>query len=554
MSEEISGSNATQAGPSPRAWLRLLGAWSLAVGLLVVAAWPVIATVTPETFATVINLSKRAKVQIKSAYPDIEASADGKYVATVWSRGYDADPKTKDYGYIFLKSALTGTHTSADGWENQVKVFTPTTEEWGVRPRAVFDPNDSGKLYVTWVGCSVTRIPSSPPYASVSYQCDTIMAATCTLTGTDQCGSQETVYIESHTSPSLATPDIAADSGRRLHVIWKNETLGSGATQGIQYSRKSGGSWSAPVPVGGTDLSSYNPALVWGSVGDTDGRLHLVWYQFNDNLDFRYVRYSADNPGVDGWSASPTTRWVAPSFIAQFTGGTGEEYIKPSVAASGASVYIAWDAHRNDTSPEEFVLAYDWSTDSGANWQDPDLGSYNSATCSTAGDGDGCGIPNAKLFGSNPTYESPWQYSQKNTIAEERTLRPTVAISGAVPALAWHYMKHDIDGGDNTAYVIVYQESITASGSINWTTDPLTITQDINYDTATGTAYDDSANPDLAMAPGSGVHIAHMGAWGGERTDPDSDWDIYYRGDIKTDNSTDGASGIYLPIIKKNAQ
>jgi hypothetical protein len=551
--QEMSSSSAAQPGPSPRAWLRLLGAWSLAIGLLIVAVWPVIATVTPETFATVINLSKRAKVQIKSAYPDIEASADGKYVAVVWSRGYDADPKVKEYGYIFLKSAVTGTNSTSDGWENQVKVFTPTDELWGgTKPRVVFDPNDSGKLYVTWVGCDVTKIPASPPYSSVSYQCDAIMAATCTLTGADQCSSQETVYTELHASPSLATPDIAVDKSGQPHVIWKNETTGTGAAQGIQYSRKSAGSWSAPVTVVGTDLSSYNPALVWGGGPSGNGRLHLIWYQYNDVAGSRYVRYSADDPGTGGWSNNPAARWSAPS-IAQFTGGgTGQAYIKPSIAASGATVYAAWDAYKNSTSPEEFVLAYDWSTDSGTSWQDPGLGSH-SGLCSTFDEGDGCGIPNAKEFGSNPTYESPWEYSQHETIAEERTLRPSIAISGAVPALAWHYMEHDIDV-DYTAYVIVYQEGITDSGSITWT-DPIIILDNINYDPSPpGTAYDDSADPDLALAPGSGVHIAHMGMWGGLRTNEASDWDIYYRGDIKTDNSTDGAGGVYLPIMLKNRQ
>jgi hypothetical protein len=54
------------------------------------------------------------------------------------------------------------------------------------------------------------------------------------------------------------------------------------------------------------------------------------------------------------------------------------------------------------------------------------------------------------------------------------------------------------------------------------------------------------------MAPGSGVHIAHMGMWGVlEAGGTSADWDIYYRGDIKTDNSTDDVGGAYLPIIIK---
>ena len=127
-------------------------------------------------------------------------------------------------------------------------------------------------------------------------------------------------------------------------------------------------------------------------------------------------------------------------------------------------------------------------------------------------------------------------------------MRPSIAISGTAPAIAWHYQDYP-SGGENPIHFIVYREGITASGSITWPTAALTITEQIDYD-GVGSP-NTSTTPDLAMAPGSGVHIAHMGVWGAALSSG-SDWDIYYRGDIKTDNSTDDAGGIYLPFILKN--
>ena len=518
--DEMSSSSAARLGPSPRAWLRLLGAWSLAVGLLIAAAWPVIATVTPETFTAVIDLSKRAKTQIKSAYPDIEASADGRYVATVWSRGYDNEDDTKHYGYIFLKSALTRTNEATDGWENQVKVYTPTDTIWGADPRADFDPRDSGKLYVTWRQCE-NKLAT----------CDKILVTTCTLTGTDKCAAPETVYPESHASPSLTTPDIAADKSGRLHVTWKNETLGSGAVQGIQYASKSGGSWAAPDKVVGTDLNSYNPALVWASGPSGNGRLHLAWFQFSGSADSRFIQYNADtDPGNPTWTPGTIFSWEAPALYI-LPGSSGEPFVKPSIAASGTNVYIAWDVYKSGTTPSKFHLVYDCSTNSGAAWQ-------NSSST-------GLALP-GPTFTDTTTYRSPL-----GSIDEEDALRPSVAISGQSPAIAWHFEGDQHDTGI-MAYLIAYRGSAGSCGGLAWD-ERIAITQNIDYDPSTpGSVYDDAANPDLAMAPGSGVHIAFMGMWGNNRTNPASDWDIYYRGDIKADNSTDDVSGIYLPLIMKN--
>jgi hypothetical protein len=506
-----------QGAPLPRAGLRLLAAWLLAAGMVVAAVLPVIAIVNLDS---PIDLSKRAKASIKSAYPDVEASMDGKYVAVVWSRGYNSASETKDYGYIILKSA----RPDPDGWENQIKVFTPTDSFWGVGPRAVFDPVDSGKLYVTWVGCDVTR----PDPDIVSFQCDTIMAATCTLTGTDRCSPAETVY--SQTTGSLSTPDIAADKAGQLHVVWKNGTTGA---QGIQYKRKSGGSWDS-LSLGYVSLGAnfYSPALAWANDGSTYGRLHLAWYQFDSNEDSRFIEYRAcaPDPATHSWGSSDpsSSEWKAPKSMGyKFTGDTGEPTIKPSLAASGTTVVLAWDvSYKAD--PNKFHLAYNYSATSGDTWIAS--GPY------------GLGLPDGDFSSITNTYLSPI-----NNIDEEDALRPSIAITGTAPVVTWHY-SGTVEEGVLLKHVqlVGYRE---ASDALTWG-DPTIIDQNLNYD-GDQYPYDDSADPDLAIAPLSGVHLVYMGMWGRGSIE-NRDWDIYYRGDITVDNSTDDAGGAYLPVILKN--
>jgi hypothetical protein len=509
--QEANDAPMAQEALSPRAGLRLLAAGLLAIGLVIAVALPVIAIVSLDG---AIDLSKQAKIGIKSGFPDVEASLDGQYVAVVWSRGYDAESTTKDYGYIVLKSARPIT-----GWENQVKVFTPTASVWGVSPRAAFDPLDSGKLYVAWVQCQATVA-----------MCNKIMATTCTLTDTDRCAAPETVYSQTSGSAiRLSAPDIAADNAGQLHVIWKNET--SGGYQGIQYARKSGGSWGSPSYVS-AGANAYSPALAWASgVGGISpsghGRLHLVWYQFDPTAASRRIEYRADNPDSPGWDGSPAGAWKAPLSY-KFTGDSGEPTIKPSLAASGTTVYLAWDVY-STIQPNRFHLACNYSSDSGDSWQDPSGGS-------------GLGIPAAFVLAD--AYLSPI-----DSIDEEDTLRPSIAISGTGPVVTWHY-SGTLEVGIFLKHVqlVGYREG---SDALNWG-DPITVTEHLNYDGQSQDLPDDSADPGLAIAPGSGVHLVHLGMWGRGTSDPD--WDVYYRGDITVDNSTDDAGIIYLPMILKNSR
>jgi hypothetical protein len=162
-----------------------------------------------------------------------------------------------------------------------------------------------------------------------------------------------------------------------------------------------------------------------------------------------------------------------------------------------------------------FQMAYEYSGNNGETW----LTGCNG--------GVGKALPGA-YFG-DVLYSSPL-----DSIYEEQTLRPSVALSGSLPAVAWHTQQMV---GENTIYVIGYASSISVSGVISWRT-PVLITYNLNYDPDDGVAEDDSANPRLAFWPGGRLHLVHMGLWGGNPFDEKSDWDIYYRGYVITDTSS----------------
>lgn len=480
---------------------RLLWLLILAAGLGLLIVLPLLAA---GELDSAINLSKRASLGLKSAHAELATGRNGQYVAVVWSRGYDTEANTKEFGHIVLKSA-----DKAIGWEKQVNVYTATSSVWGIQPSLTFLSTNDSQLAVTWVECRQR-----------TGGCNKIMLAVCDVsTYPDACQPPQLVYEDQQAS--LSTPRIACDGNGGLHLVWKKGSGGLSSSWGIWYTRLGSG---AAGKIDLTSERSYNPALAWSNGGvNPVGRLHLAWYEYADNETDRRIRYLADDSPDDAvWASADDTRWKAPPgyFL---SGGVNELANQPSLASRGNYVYLAWAAGNG---ANQYVLAYDGASyANGAwTWQDPFTG--NSAGPDCGAFGDGCGIPDRLIFANNRTYSSP------SDLADLFELRPSIAISGSTPLVVWHF--RDSPEGENLKYMIGYYSSITASGYINWVTQ-VTITQGLDYDH--DGLPEDSTNPKLAVWPDRQVHIAHMGMWGGE-PESSSDWDVYYRGGVITDTSS----------------
>ena len=480
---------------------RLVWLVALAAGIGLLMVLPLLAA---SELDNAINLSKRASLGLKSAHPELATSRNGQYVAVVWSRGYDAEANTKEFGHIVLKSA-----DKAVGWEKQVNVYTATSSVWGVQPSLTFLSTHDSLVAVTWVECR-----------QQTTRCNKVMLAFCDVSAyPDACQLPQLVYEDQQAS--FSTPRIACDGGGRLHLIWKKNSGGLPSTWGIWYSRLDS---AVAGKIGQTSANSYNPVLAWSDAGTNPaGRLHMAWYEYADDVAARRIRYLADDsPDDDVWTAVDDTQWKAPPgyFL---SGEVNEMANQPSLATGGNYVYLAWAA---GNSTHQYVLAYDgasYANDAWA-WQDPSSGNSAGPDCGSFGDG--CGIPDKLIFANNRAFSSP------GDLADLFELRPSIAISGSTPLVVWHF--RDSPEGENLKYMIGYYSSITASGQISWVTQ-LTITQGLDYDH--DGLPEDSTNPKLGIWPDHQVHIVHMGMWGGE-PESSSDWDIYYRGGVITDTSS----------------
>jgi hypothetical protein len=434
-----------------------------------------------------LDLSKSASLGVDAF--DVHLVANETYLAVVWSQGYDAGAGW--YGRIQLRAAQL-----SSGWLRTVMANAPTATTWAKEPDVVFDPAHGDRAYLAWVDCR-----------SQASNCDTVSLAACTLS--NMACSPLPAVIE--TGSSLATPALAVDGEGRVHLAYRNDTAGR-----LEYRRYTAGAWETAVPIPGAAGSSREPDLAWSQPAPAAqtqgaGRLHLVWLQ----QDADRVRYSADDPAGAGWDDLNAASWGAPAVHTQ----AGQ----PAVAANGDRVYVAWNAK---TLGDQYAPAFDWSEDGGATWQDV-AGSTGSGRCSlVANTGDGCGVPNLANVAAT-------HYS-----APQVGLRPSLAISGTLPAIAWQF--RDL-AGVVARYRVAYRTSISGSDTLTWSS-PVTIAGSVDYD-GDGSP-DDSMSPALAVS--GGVHVAHVGLWGAAEA-----WDVYYRGPVVAEVA---ANGVYLPVVLKGAR
>lgn len=143
-------------------------------------------------------------------------------------------------------------------------------------------------------------------------------------------------------------PAVAADSSGGIHVVWADNTPGNDE---IYYKRSTNGgaSWSPPLRLTWTYELSSGAAI---AVDASDG-IHVVWHDRSPGDYEIFYKHSTDR-GVS-WSAPTRLTWnPKPSW-------------GPSIAAdSGSGIHVVWT---DDSPVYEFeVLYYKRSTDSGASW------------------------------------------------------------------------------------------------------------------------------------------------------------------------------------------
>jgi uncharacterized repeat protein (TIGR01451 family) len=127
--------------------------------------------------------------------------------------------------------------------------------------------------------------------------------------------------ISNNPGPSLK-PQLAADGGGAVHVVWYDDT--SGIWEIFYARRSSDGTWSSPQNISNTPDYSASPQLAV----DGGGTVHVVWYEQSDwYCEIFYAQRSSDGT------------WSSPQNISN-TPGRSES---PRLAVDGVgTVHVVW--------------------------------------------------------------------------------------------------------------------------------------------------------------------------------------------------------------------
>lgn len=144
------------------------------------------------------------------------------------------------------------------------------------------------------------------------------------IRSTDQGATFGDTVDVSRSSGEAFEPEIAVDSADNINIVWQDSREGENA---IMFCRSTDGgeTFSEPLRVStGAGRATESSITV-----DESNRIHVVWVD-ESNGDFQ-IYYSRSTDGGQSFSAPLDA-----------SNDAGDEFHKPCVAASGESVYIAY--------------------------------------------------------------------------------------------------------------------------------------------------------------------------------------------------------------------
>jgi len=446
---------------------------------------------------------------MRSHRPDIAASADGEYVAAVWSDGYISTAAGQ--GYIYLAYGIE----ARGGWP-RVRVYPATASQTNLatQPAIAFYPGTSAST------TTVHMVWSFNEGTSTSF--NRIVYASCNLANPATCRSSAipTATVRSVASGNVLMPDIAVDKNEGRHVVWLEA---SGTNTSVWYASSSNGSsWTSPDDISPTSgYTATRPAIAYANVG-SKGCLHIVWA--GGTSTFNHIGYKRIDLGPNDCGGD-----LGPLYFNQ-AGGlfSHSDPQNPSVAAAEATVYVAWDVDSGHDDPpfQYYYLVYNYSNNSGSSWArsdggpDPEYLDFPSGSFSA--------------FTNHPALDE----TQTGRTQYGSRLRPDVTLeitTTLIPHLVWN----EVVTESEEVYHFDVFHTIRQTG---WVTPATNVTDGNKQNGSTDI---DSAAPAIVVGKEGHKHVAYM-----ETQQPGSDvWDfVLYQGPI-----ANTGSGVYLPIILKNS-
>ncbi|GAB4420384.1 MAG: hypothetical protein Fur0044_17240 [Anaerolineae bacterium] len=399
-----------------------------------------------------------------ASFPQI--AANGTFAAIVYARS----------GQVFLRA----TQGSQGWWSAAVSVGS------GATPRLAFTPNLTNEVHIVWASAAGDKI----------YHRRFTLAAKTGSGGTQH---------EVQSGSSLETPDVAVDSGSRIHVAWSTQS----GTIVTRVSTDSGASWSGAGTFSSTPSLAHQPVLAV-----SDGFAHLAVTEI-DSGQLGYYRSAL------GSSHS----WF--KLFTQSPEGNFADIRNPAIAATDSRVYLAWDsvnASQNNQFGLIGALSDSNSGDEGGSWPSD----------------------TAKHITSNADYSiggnEKISKARSTVPISEGGLRPSLAITGANFAVVWQQRPNlncqpDEGGGPPL-------ENGTAEVNYAATATTWSQTETLGNDITTY-----AIAPDLAFNT-AGRHIVFLKATGVNCSGGGGSlgYAVYYRGPLTTVQPPE----VYLPVVVKN--
>jgi len=230
---------------------------------------------------------------------------------------------------------------------------------------------------------------------------------------------------------AAVNPVVAVDAGGNVTAVWRQ--FKSASNYGINASRYSNGSWSAPVRVDNVPGNAVSPSLV----ADAAGNLTAAWPQSNGTrVVINASRYSSgswsapvqiDNPNATGDAMAVVLAVDAAGHVtASWNQYNGTNYvINTSRYSSGSwSAPVQVDNPNAAGNAQTPVLAVDAAGNVTAAWYQVN-GTYN--------------VINASRY-SNGRWSTPTQVSSANATGDAINAAVAVDVAGNL-TLAW--IQHD---------------------------------------------------------------------------------------------------------------
>ena len=461
----------------------------LAAGLAAVALAAVlwaVATAAPLGFLHVrFNLSQTPAGA--SAQPDLATSADGNWVAAVWTEDYGSG-SGQAKGHVYLRAA---SETGA-GWGNRIQVFTGTSSACAVDAAVAITDTTAHVVYVVF-----NDTCANPSQMQVRHR-------TCSLVQGQCIAKEYEVAAVGTASNRITWVDLALDVAGKPHVVWAQYDK-DGKQGRIYYRGAFGDQWTNPETVASSG-DNHAPAIAYA-----DNFLHVVWKdQPVQGDETQRVIYYRRRP-----TSGPGAAWESSTTICPRQAGPNN----PDVAAGSGKVFVVWDwcsfYDPVTKSCARYKLVYRRSNDSGSHW------GIDSDEMREVG-------TNNRYYGDELTqYDSSDDLESRGEYLVD--LQPSIALNryGRL-AVAW---QADRSGGDGTDYTIYYSYALTGT---DWITSTV--------------LYHDQ--PTMWSAPVIGVgepapdephlHFAYMQKPG------NAAWEVYY-----DSNESGNYPHRYLPLVMR---